>query len=407
LFLTPLKDVKVKRKADFPFFSYHKGIVYLDTAATAQKPQVVLDAMNGYYTQHTTNSGRGIYQLAEMTTQKCHDVRQKVADFIGASTASEIIFNAGATAGINFVANSWGQQHIKAGDEIIITQLEHHANFVPWQQLCQQKGAVLKIIPVDKNGQLQVSDIDQWVTSKTKLVAMTHVSNVLGTINPSIKLITQAARKVGAKVLLDGAQAVKSLEVDVQELDCDFYIFSGHKIYGPTGIGVLYCKKEVQKEIAPIAFGGGAVINVLEDTTELLPAPECFEPGTLPLAQIIGLGAAIDYIKSIGLLKIHEHLNQLTNQLLDGLKGISAVTSIGSEEQLRKEATMVSFVVDGMHPHDVAALLDSQGICVRAGHHCAQPLAAALGYNATIRVSFGLYNDAHDIQKLLDALKNL
>lgn len=397
----------MNRKGDFPFFSHHKDIVYLDTAATAQKPQVVLDAMNNYYIQHTTNSGRGIYQLAETTTQKCHDVRQKVADFIGASTASEIIFNAGATAGINFVAQSWGQQHIKAGDEVVITQLEHHANFVPWQQLCKQKGAVLKVIPVNEDGQLQLGDIHQWIGSKTKLVAMTHVSNVLGTINPFIKLITQAAHKVGAKVLIDGAQAVKSLEVDVQELDCDFYIFSGHKIYGPTGIGLLYCKKEVQKEIAPIAFGGGAVINVLEDTTELLPAPECFEPGTLPLAQIIGLGAATDYLQNIGLVNIHLHLNQLTNELLDGLKHLPHIRIIGSEEQLRKEATMVSFVVDGMHPHDVAALLDSEGICVRAGHHCAQPLAAALEYNATIRVSFGLYNDAQDVQKLLDVLKTL
>ncbi len=402
-----LKDVSLNVKKDFPLFKNHKDLIYFDTAATAQRAQSVLDAIMEFYTLYNANAGRAIYSLAERAIQESNGVRTTIKDFINAASEKEIIFTRGATAGINFIATAWGDKNIQAGDEIVVTGLEHHANFIPWQQLCKRKGAVLKVIPVDKNGELQLDDLEKIITSKTKLVAMTHIANALGLPNPYIKELTAAARTVGACVLLDGAQATSCHTVDVQQLDCDFYVLSGHKMYGPTGIGVLYIKEAVQKDVPPYQFGGGAVEHVSTDKVIFLEAPRCYETGTQPLAAIIGLGAAIKYLESIGLEKIFEHENKLVNQLIDGLEKFPEVTILGSKERLRNESTLVSFTVKGIHPHDVAAFFDLKGICIRAGHHCVQPLARAMGYTASVRVSFGVYNNAQEVTYFLTCFEEL
>lgn len=394
-------------KKQFPIFKNNKNLIYFDAAATTQCPQQVLDVIMGYYIQYKANTGRGVYQLAEQATQAVQDTREFVKKFINAQKNSEIIFTAGTTAGVNYIAGSWGQQQINAGDEIVVTQLEHHANFVPWQQLCKQKGAVFTVIPVDKQGNLIVQDINKIITKKTKLVALTHVSNVLGTINEQLETLVGAARKVGAKVLIDGAQAVKDHPVDVQKLDCDFYVFSGHKVYGPTGVGVVYIKAAMQKEFTPSTFGGGAVYAVTDKETHLAEAPACYEPGTLPIAQIIGLGAALKYAQSLGSEKLFEHSNSLVKQLLVGLQKYPQIIILGNLERIEKEATLVSFVINKIHAHDVAAFFDTKGICIRAGHHCAQPLAKALGYDASVRVSFAGYNSAQEVDYFLECLDEL
>lgn len=394
-------------KKAFSVFNTQKNLIYFDSAATSQTPDCVVNAMVKYYTQYKSNTGRGIYAIAEQATAAVEDVRKKVAQFINASDSSEIIFTAGATAGINFVAQSWVNQNIKKGDEIVITALEHHANFVVWQQLCKKKQAILKVIPVDKKGRLSSNAVHSYITKKTKLVAVTHVSNVLGTVNPYLHILQQQAEKVGAAFLVDGAQAVATRPVDVQKLKADFYVFSGHKMYGPTGIGILYINKKIQPSVKPAMFGGGAVFSVEQEATILADAPACYEPGTLPVAQIIGLGAAIEYIEKNGILNIFSNSNQLVNQLIDGLKQYSEVTIIGDIETLRKESTMVSFVIDKIHAHDIAAFFDAHQICIRAGHHCAQPLLKHLGYQASVRVSFSSHNDKNEITFFLETLNKL
>jgi len=394
-------------KNKFPIFIHHPYLIYLDAAATTQRPQIVLDAIDAYYTQYNANTGRGVYQLAETATQKIEDVRNQIAQFIGAADASEIVFTHGTTESINLVAQSWALKNIKPGDEILVTGYEHHANFIAWQQLCKRIGASFKVIPVDQSGQLLINSISDWVTPKTKLVAITHVSNALGFTNPYLNQLIMAANQVGSRVLIDGAQAVKCLPIDVQSLNCDFYAFSGHKMYGPTGVGVLYVKKSVQQEMVPFCFGGGSVGSVTPIETAFLPFPHGYEPGTLPIAQIIGLGAAITFIQSIGIKTLQEHANQLINQLLDGLSQFNQIKVLGSQELLRTTGTLVSFTIDGVHPHDVAAFLDTHNICVRAGHHCAQPLAQFMGYDASIRVSFGVYNNQKDVNMLIQTLEKL
>jgi cysteine desulfurase/selenocysteine lyase len=394
-------------KKQFPIFKYHPDLIYFDAASTAQRPQIVLDAMDAYYTRYNANTGRGIYQLAETATQAIEDVRQQVAQFIGAIDTSEIIFTHGTTESINLVAHSWAFKNIKPGDEVVVTGYEHHANFIVWQQLCKKVGATFKIIPVDSSGQLIFNELSDWISSKTKLVAFTHVSNALGFQNPFLKDLITAAHQVGAKVLIDGAQAVKSMPIDVQSLECDFYVFSGHKMYGPTGVGVLYVKQSVQHEMVPSVFGGGSVNSVTATETVFLPFPYGYEPGTLPIAEIIGLGAAIRFIQSIGAQTLQKHTLGLVNYLLDGLMQFKQINILGPQQLLRTTGTLVSFTIDGIHPHDVAAFLDTHNICVRAGHHCAQPLAQFMGYDASIRVSFGIYNDQKDIDMLIQALKEL
>jgi cysteine desulfurase / selenocysteine lyase len=394
-------------KEKFIFFNHHPILIYFDTASTAQRPQIVLDAMDAYYTKFNANTGRGIYRVAEQATQAVEDVRQQVAQFIGALSSSEITFTQGTTASINLIAQSWALQHIRAGDEVVVTGYEHHANFIVWQQLCKKVGATFKVIPIDRSGQLAFKQLSDWINSKTKLIAITHVSNALGFENPFLKALITAAHQVGAKVLIDGAQAVKCIPVNVQDLGCDFYAFSGHKMYGPTGVGVLYVKKSVHPKMVPSMFGGGSVSAVTATETTFLPFPYGYESGTLPIAQIIGLGAAITYIQSIGIKVIQQHTYQLVNLLLDGLTQFKQINILGPQELLRATGTLVSFTIDGIHPHDVAAFLDTYQICVRAGHHCAQPLAQFMNYDASVRVSFGIYNNDKEVQKLIQAITEL
>jgi len=397
----------MQKKQDFPFFSHHKNLTYLDSASTAQKPQSVIDAVCEYYTRMNANVGRGVYTLAEQVTTRYEKVRAQVAAFIGAASAQEIIFTKGTTEGINFIASTWGYDHVCEGDEIVVTELEHHSNFVPWQRLAQQKKALLKIIPITQSGDLAFKSMADWITPKTKIVAVTHVSNALGIGNAHLNAIIKAAHAVGAKVLVDGCQAIGYQEVNVRDLGCDFYVFSGHKLYGPTGIGVLYIKQSVQKEVKPYQFGGGAVFEVKHSDTVVREAPYCYEAGTPAIAQVFGLGAALEYVFTIGVHVIQKHVAALCAYTIEGLQGLSRVTILGDVEYLKLNGHVVSFLVEGIHAHDVAAFLDSQGICVRAGHHCAQLIARSLGYDSSVRVSFAVYNNAHDVDLLLGALRQL
>ena len=392
-------------KKDFPFFSHHSELVYLDTASTSQKPKTVIDAISNFYTMHNANTGRGIYALAEQATILYEQARKTIAGFIGAD-AHELIFTRGATDGVTFVVYSWAEQHIQEGDTIIVTTLEHHSNFVPWQQLAHRKKAKLLVLPLDEYGSLVEQNWSEVINEKVKLVAMTHISNTTGMLNPYLQEITQTAHTVGAKVLIDGCQAVAHIPVDVKQLDADFYVFSGHKMYGPTGIGGLYIKQAVQKEVIPYAFGGGSVFDVQKETTELQKAPWCYEPGTGPLAQAVGLQAAVEYIQSIGIETLEKHSSKLSEYFIFECKKLSNIQLIG-DENLLPHAHTISFMVADMHAHDVAALLDQHGICVRAGNHCAQLVSQELNYTATVRVSFGIYNTKEDIDKIITVLKDL
>jgi cysteine desulfurase/selenocysteine lyase len=396
-------------RKDFPILSQQvEGypFIYVDNAATTHKPQSVIDAVVGFYTTSNASVYRGIHTFAEKTTQLYEDARGKVARFIGA-LPEEIIFTSGATEGINCVVDTWGQQCISAGDEIVLTELEHHANLLPWQRLAQKKGAVLKFIPVTADGTLDFSFLDTIITHKTKMVAFVHVSNTVGTHNDSATIIA-AAKKVGARVLIDAAQSVGHQKIDVAALGCDFLVFSGHKMLAPTGVGVLFMKKELHNAIEPHRVGGGMVENVTLQAATWAAAPHKFEAGTPPIAQVIGLGVAVDYLKAhidFDELRIHEA--RLCARLIEGLSGMSSVRILGPIEELKKNGHLVGFLVDGLHSHDVAAFLSSRGIAVRAGHHCAQPFARALGYDASVRVSFYFYNTAEEVDCIIEALREL
>lgn len=392
-------------KKDFPIFQNHKELVYADNAATTQRPYQVIDALVDYYTRYNANAHRGIYALAEKASVAYQASRHNVADFIGAASDKEIIFTKGTTDSINLAVHAWAWNHVQEGDEILVTKLEHHSNFVPWQALAQVKGATLKIIALSDDGMLLHPE--QYLTEKTKIVAITHASNVLGNVTLQLKKFIAAAHKKGAKVLVDGAQAVGYQPVDVQDLDCDFYAFSGHKMGGPTGVGVLYVKEALYKEMAPISFGGGAVFEVDTNFTTLAHPPLCYEPGTPAIAQAIGLGAAIDYLKDYGMVNVHLHISKLMNQLLDGLEKLPNITVLGNTLHVRSYGHLVSFIVKGKHPHDVAAYLDSRNIAVRAGHHCAQITHKSLGQDASIRISLWLSNDEADIEKILKVISEL
>ena len=397
--------MKIK-KTDFPLLVEQSGIIYFDSAATSQRPQLVIDTLNSYYIQNNANVGRGIYALAEQATLKYEETRKVVAGFINAPSSESIVFTSGTTDSINRVAQ--GLKHLlKEGDEIVVTQLEHHSNFVPWQQLALETGALFKVIPVDKNGFINTDSLNFFITPKTKIVAITHVSNAIGVYNTALQDILKKAQQVGAKTLVDGAQFVGYNKLDVQALGCDFYVFSGHKMLAPTGVGILYVRPEAQIDLKPTSFGGGAIEQVSNEKTTLAKAPYCYEPGTLPIAQILGLGAAINYLQSYGMVHIRKHVSSLAKQFIEGAKDIKGIKILGSQEHLKEQGHVVSFVVNTIHAHDVAAYLDKQGICVRAGHHCAQPLAKALGYEASVRVSFYLYNDSQEVSSLLQHLKNL
>lgn len=395
-------------RKNFPIFSQkrERPLIYFDNAATTQKPQSVIDAVSRFYSTANANMNRGLYKLGEKATESYENVRFKTARFLNAQSSSEVIFTSGTTDSITTVVYSWGEKNIKEGDEIVVSQLEHHSNFVPWQQLALRKKAILKIIPVGRDGVLDLSSLDDLITSKTKLVAIAHVSNALGIYN-DVKTIVKAAKKVQARVVVDGAQAVPFEAIDVQDLGCDFYAFSGHKMLAPTGVGVLYIARGVQKECVPHAMGGGMVYEVDNISTTFLTAPTCFEAGTPPIAQVIGFGQALNFLARNDLHEINKHCIALTKKAIIGLQKLKKIKILGPIDQLKESAHLVSFVIDKMHAHDVAAYLDRFGICVRAGHHCAQPLAKRLGYESSVRISFYLYNTSEEVEYFLKIMKQL
>jgi cysteine desulfurase / selenocysteine lyase len=396
-------------RRNFPFLAQQREgipLVYFDNAATTHKPRAVIDAISTFYATDYAATHRSMYALAEKTTQAVEDVRKQVAHFIGAD-ADEIIFTKGTTEGINFIASTWAREHIKAGDEILLTELEHHANILPWQQCARERGAVLKYIPVNEQGTLQVDLLPQLLTRRTKLVSFVHTSHALGTINDCAYII-KAAHAVGAVVLVDAAQAVGYQTINVRALDCDFLVFSGHKMVGPTGVGILYIKRSVQSQVPPYQFGGGMVFEADYQHATWLPAPHCYEAGTLPLAEIIGLGAAIKYIKAdVESGAILRHVSHLCQIAIEGLLKIPGIRIVGPVEQLKNSGHLVSFIGEGYHPHDVGAYLDKHGICVRTGHYCAQPLAQRLGISGSVRVSFYAYNTVAEVQYFLKVMREL
>lgn len=397
------------KRADFPILKQMingKPLCYLDNAATSQKPQVVIDALVDFYTTKNSNIYRGAHFFSEQATTLYEQARTRVAQFIGARNADEIIFTQGCTESINFVATAWAMKHINAGDEIVITGLEHHANMVPWQRVVAERHAILKVIPVHPDGSLVMDHLDDIITHKTKLVACVHVSNALGTHIDVARLVMHA-KQVGAYVLIDAAQSIGHQPVNVVDLDCDFLAFSGHKMLAPTGVGVLYIKQELHDEVDPYQFGGGMVFEVDYQTATYLKAPQKFEAGTPPIAQVIGLGVAINYLQQVDFEQLRVHEAQLCTQLIDGLATIESVRILGPVEQLKKKGHLVSFVVDNIHPHDVAAYLSQEGICVRAGDYCTQPLFKKMHLSGSVRASFYLYNIAQEVDKMLDAVDRL
>lgn len=376
-------------------------LAYLDSTATAQKPLAVLDAMDRYYRTINANVHRGVYQISEAATEAYEGTRRTIGRFIGAKSTKEIIFTRNATEAINLVAQSWGRANLQAGDRILLTVSEHHSNLVPWQLLAAQIGLELDFIELDAQGRLDLSNLDQLLTERTKLVAMTHMSNVLGTINP-VERVIAAAKQVGALVLLDGAQSVPHIPVNVQALGCDFLAFSGHKMCGPTGIGVLWARRELLEAMPPFMGGGDMIKRVGLRESSWNDLPWKFEAGTPAIAEAIGLGAAIDFLNELGMQAIHERERQLTNYAWDKLSAIDGLTVFGPPAAER--GGLLSFTLAGVHAHDVAAILDTQGIAVRAGHHCTHPLHDIFGVPATVRASFYLYTLEEEIDRLAEAL---
>ena len=377
-----------------------KPLVYLDNAATSQKPQVVIDALTDYYSGYNANIHRGIHTLAEEATAAFEDTRETVKNFIGASLTEEIIFTRGTTEGINLVASSWGRANLQPGDEIIISTLEHHSNIVPWQMIAQERGAFLKIVPITDEGEFLFDAFEKMLSPKTKFVSLVHASNALGVINP-VKKVIDAAHAFGALVLIDGAQSTVHLNINVQELNCDFFAFSGHKVYGPTGVGVLYGKKEILEAMPPYQGGGEMIREVSFSGTTYNDLPYKFEAGTPNIADVIALKTALDFISGIGKTEIAQHEHQLLTYASAQLKEIPGVRIIGDIEN---KVSVVSFVIEGIHPQDIGILLDNQGIAVRTGHHCTQPLMHRLGIPGTSRASFAVYNTHEEIDVLVRGL---
>ena len=392
-----------KVRQDFPILReqvHGKPLVYLDNAATSQKPQVVIDTLNRYYSAENSNIHRGVHFLSEQATRAYEDARVKVQRFLRAADAREIIFVRGATEGINLVAQSYGRAFIKAGDEIIISAIEHHSNIVPWQILCEQVGARLRVIPVNDEGELLLDEYERLLNERTKFVSVVHVSNALGTINP-VKRIIESAHRWGIPVLVDGAQAAPHLAVDVQALDCDFYVFSGHKVFGPTGIGILYGKADGLERMPPYQGGGDMISVVTFEKTLYNKLPYKFEAGTPHIAGVIGLGAAIDYLTQIGLERVTAYEHALLAYATEALSAIPGVRIIGTA---REKASVLSFVLDGVHAHDIGTILDHEGIAIRTGHHCAMPAMQRFGVPATARASLAFYNTRAEIDALVTAI---
>jgi cysteine desulfurase/selenocysteine lyase len=376
-------------------------LVYLDSAATSQKPHRVMDAITNYYQLHNSNVHRGVHTLGTRATDAYEGARERTRRFIHARSTEEIIFNRGTTTGLNLVAQSYARSVCREGDEIIITPMEHHANLIPWQQVAKWTGATLKYFPMQPDGTIRLEDIEATITPNTKIVSMTYVSNVLGTINP-IKKVAEIAHRNGAKLVVDGAQSTPHMKVDVQDLDCDFYVFSGHKMCAPTGIGVLYGKKELLDQMEPIEFGGEMIDFVDFHDATWKELPYKFEGGTPIISGAIGLAEAMNFLDEIGLDEIHRHELELTQYALERLKEIDGITIYGP---LENRAGLVTFNLGDIHPHDVSTVLDSEGIAVRAGHHCAQPLMKWLKVTATVRASFYLYNTESDVDQLVKGLQ--
>jgi len=395
-----------KIRNDFPLLSRKvngKNIIYFDNAATTQKPQRVIDAITKYYTEQNANIHRGVHRLSQDITTIYENARITIQKHINAKFSHEIIFTKGTTESINLVADCFGKKFISDGDEIIISEMEHHSNILPWQQLCEEKNAVLKIIPIDNNGEISVTQINNLCNEKTKIVAITHISNTLGTINP-VREIIRIAHQKNIPVLVDGAQSVAHLKVDVQDLDADFYCFSGHKMYAPTGVGILYGKEEWLKKLPNYQVGGGTIKTVSFTKTEYADLPLRFEAGTPNIEGGIGLAAAIDYINEIGLSAISNYENELLNYATEKLSEIDDLKIIGTAKE---KAAVISFVIKNIHPYDIGVLLDQLGIAVRTGHHCTQPLMQKFGISGTVRVSFSFYNTKEEIGELVKGVERV
>ena len=390
-------------RKQFPIFQHHPNLVYLDSGATTQKPKMVIEGITQFYEKENANIHRGIYDLAAQATQKYESVRQKVADFIGTKNIAEIVYTSGTTASINLVANSFLLPRLEKGDEVIISAMEHHANMIPWQMVCKAKGAHLRIIPIDKAGNLDMVAYRKMLSAKTKMVAVVHISNTLATINPIAEMI-ELAHQNNCPILIDGAQSTAHYPIDVQALDCDFFTFSGHKLFGPTGIGVLYGKMDHLESMPPYQLGGDMIRTVTYQDATFAPPPQRFEAGTTNIAGVIGLGYAIDFLNQFDKNKIASYVKKLGDYTREKLLNINGLSIIGNAQN---KTGIVSFVMDNIHPHDIATFLGSANIAIRAGHHCTQPLMDFYELPATSRASFSIYNNLGEIDFLVEEVKNI
>ena len=402
---SPTFDVERMRR-DFPILNQKvrgKALVYLDNAATSQKPQPVIDAIARYYQSGNANIHRGVHFLSEHATGEHEAAREAVREFINAARTEELIFVRGTTEGINLIAQTYGRAHVGTGDEVLVSAMEHHSNIVPWQLLCEQQGAKLRVIPINDQGELLLDEFEKLIGPRTKIVAVAHVSNALGTINP-IREIVKIAHAHNVPVVVDGAQAVPHIKVDVQDLDCDFYAFSGHKMYGPMGIGVLYGKYALLEVMPPYQGGGDMIRSVTFEKTQYNTLPYKFEAGTPDVAGAIGLGAAIKYLNGVGIESVAAHEHGLLEYATQALSKLPGIRIIGNA---KNKAAVLSFVMEGVHPHDIGTILDQEGIAVRTGHHCAQPIMQRFGIPATVRASFGVYNTKAEIDALVAGIKKV
>ncbi|MFT4660188.1 MAG: cysteine desulfurase/selenocysteine lyase [Patiriisocius sp.] len=398
-------DLKLVRN-EFPILNQEVNaypLVYLDNAATTQKPNLVIDAIDKYYKSYNSNVHRGVHHLSVTATNAMEASRVKCKSFINAKKIEEVIFTSGTTGSINLIANSYGRKVLGKGDEVILSSLEHHSNIVPWQLICEEKGATIKVIPINDDGELMLDEFEKILSSKTKIISINHVSNTLGTLNPVDKII-ELAHEVGAKVVLDGAQAVAHIPVDVQALDCDFYCFSGHKLYGPTGIGILYGKENLLEEMPPFMGGGEMISCVTFEKTTYNSLPFKFEAGTPNISGIIGLGASIDFVNSYPWEEIQKHEEELLDYLTKSLLSIEGLKIYGTSIN---KVSVVSFLIGEIHPYDIGVLLDKMGIAVRTGNHCTEPLMDRLGISGTVRASLSIYNNIEDVDALVKGLKKV
>jgi cysteine desulfurase/selenocysteine lyase len=392
-------------KSQFPIFSKkinNKPLVYLDNSNSSQKPLSVINSLDNFYKNEFSNVGRSIHRLSVNATNRFEETRENIKNFINANSKDEIIFTKNATESINLVASTFGQKFIEKGDEILITELEHHSNYVPWHYLRENKGAVIRFAPIDENGDIKINELEKLINSKTKIISITHLSNVTGTIVP-VKEIIDIAHKKNIPVLVDGCQSAPHIKIDVKDLDCDFYAISCHKVYGPTGVGILYAKKKWLELLPPYIGGGGMINEVTKNKISYAKLPEKYEAGTMPTAEIVAFNESIKFMKSIGIENLVKHEKDLTNYALDKLKSINSVSIVGNP---KNKAGVISFIIKGVHPHDIATILDEDGVAIRAGHHCCQILHEKLNLVATARASFGVYNTKEDINIFCKAIEN-